>query len=231
MGERERKGARGAADKDASRALGANARDPVAQRLTKMNARLGNDAVGQLLQQGNATRQELLQFIHTRLSTIRELQVRELDLVNNHAQRDWWRQVGDKHKSEYHKPEPTRWRESARTYADALQMLCTGNLDRGARLLERAIAEEERVHETMGKLVDTTNVDNMDVDTPAAVGDIAPAQATGACAVPSETAALAHQIENVTASIADPPNRKRRRDPWWTLEEEEEEEEDGAAGS
>lgn len=213
---------------DSDRALGGS-KDPLASKLTKMNARLGNHAIRGLLDTGNASRDDLVQFICQRLQVVRDVQLRELAETNMGAQRSWWKTVGDSQKEDYTKPDPTRWRETARIYEDAIQALCNGHVGRGADLLERAMQEEEKTHEATSKVVDTNGIDTS-MDSPDALGEIVADQGCGYRELPPE-ASLAAEIQNCTTQIANPPNRGRAADPWWALEEEEEEEEsDGEAG-
>lgn len=199
--------------------------DPIAQRLSKRNAKLGNDTMQQLLGQGNSSRDELLRFITRRLHSMRQFQKRELELSTHDAQREWWRDVGDQQEERYAKPEPARWGEAAHLYDEAMRQLCSGQLGQGSQLLERAVAEEERTHEQAGELVGE-NFPEIEREPPPELDEILPNQAAGSCELPEEARRLADEIQRVTTEIDDPPNRKRRRDPWWTLEEEDDDEED-----
>ena len=53
--------------------------DATSAKLAKMGSAIGNDEIQKRLAQGNATRDELLQFLSQRLTTIRDVQLREIE--------------------------------------------------------------------------------------------------------------------------------------------------------
>lgn len=220
--DRERKAKQGAVDAAAS-----EVRTEAKSRLQQLAKTLGNEEIAKRIGEGNANREQMLAFVAERLEVVKELQGREMALTQRGADFDWARVVGDHHKG-VTKPEPTRWRETALAYNQAVGAMCRGDLRRGQELLERAIATEEKTRDEMTKLVSDTE-GSIDAGAFAAMATLTPA--CGAAAEPAPIRALVDAIVAVTATVPDPETRKRVRDPWWTLEEDEDEEEpDGAGG-
>lgn len=214
------------AERAASSALG----DRSSDKMRKAASAVGNEELQQRISKGNANRDDLLEFIVTRLRTVRDVQEKELGLTSTEQRSDWWRKVGDKGKEEYSKPDPTQWIEVARMYEEASYQVCRGALGRGKQLVERAMDAEKKKMGDLTKLVDTKNIDDKNVESPSVMGRVGESDACSAADVPAEIKDLTHKIESVTAVAGEAPNRKRVRDPWWTLEEEEEEEEGGGGG-
>lgn len=214
----------------AERTAAAQLEDRASGNLRKAASAVGNEELKQRIEKGQAGRDEMLQFMVERLQTIREVQVQELEMSSVRDQRDWWRKVADKGKSEYTKPDPTQWREVARFYEEAAYQICRGALGRGRDLVERGIEAEKKKMGSLTRLVDTTEIET-EIDPPDVMGQIGSDDACPNTNVPQEIKGLAHEIQNVTMIAKDPPNRKRKRDPWWTLWEEEEEEEEGGGGA
>lgn len=210
----------------AERATGAAARDGSSEKLRKTASAVGNDELQRRIEKGNASRDEMLEFVVDRLRIMRKAQVRELDLARLDRQRDWWKVVADKQKEDFTKPRPTRWAEVARIYEEASAQVCRGALGRGRDLLERGIEAEKEEWSSLTKLVDTRELDTTP-EGPEEMGQIQAGDACGATDVPQEIRKLTDEIENVTQVAKEPPGRKRLRDPWWTLWEEEEEEDEG----
>lgn len=199
--------------------------DATSAKLSKMTDSIGNEEIQKRLSSGNTTRDELLQFLSQRLTTIRGVQLKEIDQCLGKNPRTWWMKVSDSQKEDVTKPEPMRWKESAALYEDACFQLCRGALGRGAELIRRALDAERKAFGSLTSLVNTKDVDT-EPQGPESMNPILPDQACGPCQTPDE-AKLAKDIQNVNMEPKDPMNRKRKKDPWWTLEEEEEEEEDG----
>lgn len=194
--------------------------------LRKAASAVGNTELKTRIESGNANRDELLEFIVSRLRTIRDVQTKEFNLTSIHTQRDWWKQVSDTQKEQHTKPDPSQWKEVSRIYEDATYQICRGALGRGKQLVDRAMDAEKKKMGDLTKLVDTKDIDDREVEAPAVMGQVGNADACGATDVPAEIKELTNKIESVTAVAAEPPGRKRKRDPWWTLWEEEEEEEE-----
>ncbi len=204
--------------------------DRSTDQLKAMGKKLGNDELQQRIQKGNATRDELMDFLHGRLKNMREVQKREIGKSDQRSSREHWRQISDQQKTEYTNPDPTRWRESAKLYEQAAFQLARGSLGRGAQLLKKAVGEEQKTFDKLSAVVRVTQEEREGLDSgPESVGDVAPNEGCSAIDMPSEVRDLARQIQNVTEKAPQIPGRKRVRDPWWT--EEEEEEEEGNAGS
>ena len=185
-----------------------------------MAKNLGNDEVQKRIDSGNAHRDELLKYLVDRLQTIREVQLREVALCDKDANFDWWRTVGDSQK-DTDRPDPTRWKETARAYEGAAFHLCRGDLTRGMAEMKKAMEVEKRAFDNLTKLVKVTEKERE-----VAGGEVMEGPAggsAGACAEP-EGVRLASEIQVVTETGANTPTRERSLDPWWPLEEEEEEE-------
>ncbi len=214
----------------AERAATAQLGDRSSDKLRRSASAVGNEELKTRIESGKSSRDELLEFLATRLRTIRGVQEKEVGLTTIEAQNSWWRQVGDKGKEEYSKPDPTRWREVARTYEEAAYQLCRGALGRGKMLVERAMTQEKEQIGSTTKLVELDDV-GAEFQEPSAMAAIGGADACPEQNMPAEIKSLSNEIQNVTSVAQEPPNRKRIRDPWWTLEEEEEEEEAGGEGA
>lgn len=188
---------------------------------------LGNDELQRRIQQGNATRDELLSHMNERLGAMREAQLREQH-QGEHDMRSHYKEISDHHKADITMPEPMRWRESAKLYEMAAYQMCNGNLGRGMQLLERAQEAERRAFEAVGKQTGAREL-GPDEDGADSLPDVDPNQACGPREVPVELQHKADEIQANSTEFKDQPVKKRVSDPWWTLEEEEEEEEEGAA--
>jgi hypothetical protein len=202
--------------------------DPRSARMVRMGQALGNDELQRRLDQGRATRDELLTYLSQRLGAMREAQLRE-EQFGKEDMRSAWKEIADHHKSDITKPEPTRWHEAARLYEEAASQLCRGALDRGAQILERAMSAEERAFERVGDQIGVKDLSPGE-DAPAALDQVKPGQGCPPADVPFDIEANAHAIQANTTTFKDQPVKRRIADPWWTLEEEEEEEEGGEAG-
>ncbi|MBT3219360.1 MAG: hypothetical protein HN348_09740 [Proteobacteria bacterium] len=202
--------------------------DATSAKLSRLGSVVGNDEIQQRLGQGGATREEMMAFIHSRLGTIRNVQLKEMEQMGHTEMRQSWKLISDSHKEDITKPDPKRWRASAALYEDAMYQICRGNIGRGAEIIERAVNEEQRAFGSLSSLVEVSDVE-ADTDAPECCTDTLPHEATGECAVPPEDAQLAREIQNVDKEVADSPNKKKKRDPWWTIDEEEDEEDDEAA--
>ena len=205
--------------------------DHSTEQLKRMGSKLGNEELQQRIQKGNATRDDLMDFLHKRLENMRGVQEREIGMSDARSTRENWRKIADTHKTDMTSPDPTRWRESAKLYEDAAYQLARGSLGRGTQLVQKAMDQEKKTFDQLTALVRVRAEEKEGLESgPAGGMDIAPNEACSATEVPSEVKALAHAIQNVTEKAPQVPGRRRVLDPWWTLEEEEEEEE-GNAGS
>lgn len=198
------------------------------EKIAKLAGAVGNGTIQKRIEDGNASRDMMLAHLGGRLTTMRELQRREIDLSHRGSHFPYWRQVADANKPEYSSPEPTRWHEAARLYEAAAHHLCQGDLKRGRDVLERAMAEDQRARESLTVLVFTDDIDEEGVLYEVPAGSSA-TEVAGSCDLPPEVA-LAREIYHVTTEGPEIPNRRRPADPWWTMDEDEEEEEPGGAG-
>ncbi|MBN2798486.1 MAG: hypothetical protein JXX28_05000 [Deltaproteobacteria bacterium] len=198
------------------------AKDAQSTKLQKIARSVGNNEVQQRLAQGNASREELFDFIVQRLYAIRSVQLRELDLLGN--QRKWWKEVSLTDRDQVAKPEPTRWHETARLYQRAGEQLARGAIGQGAKLVKDAMDVEDRTFQQLTSLVQVEETERRG-GSPEALESVGAHDAGGAVAMPGEMG-VAWDILYTVSEIEDPPNKRRTKDPWWTLEEEEEEEEE-----
>lgn len=229
--KRSKKGSRdGAANSGSS--VGQSASDATTEQLRKMGTKLGNEELQQRIQKGNATRDDLMAFIRTRLESVRGVQEKEILASDKRTSREYWRQISDQHKTDVTNPDASRWRETARLYEEAAYQLARGSLGRGKQLIDKAVAEEQRTFDKLSSIVHVTNEEREGFAEGCSAGaDVDPNEACSATDVPSEIRELARTIENVTEKAPEVPWRRRTRDPWWTEEEEEEEEEEGGSGA
>lgn len=192
-----------------------------------MGRSLGNEELQRRIDQGNASRDDLLAQIAQRLGAMREAQVRE-ENFGAQDMRSAWKEISDAHKEDYTKPEPMRWREAAKLYEMAAFQLCSGKLGRGSQLVQKAMEAERKAFEGVGKQIGVKDLEPGE-ETSEAMKEIKPEQACSPTDVPGDIEALADKIQANTTEFKDQPNKKRKLDPWWTLDEEEEEEEGSPA--
>jgi hypothetical protein len=186
----------------------------------------GESGLRAILEERGTSRDVLLAFIAERLTTVSTLQDREHDLIDPVKQRQWWKVVSDQQKSAFTTPNPTRWRETATLYEDAILALSAGHLGRGRSLLEMAYHNETKVLEGMTALVSELNVPNIEATQLAQADPGAARDGCAPCDTP-ESLQTARKIQAVTAVASAPPNRGRPKRPAWSLALEEEEEEEG----
>jgi hypothetical protein len=187
------------------------------------NARQARDAAAQ----GASVRDEMLQHIRARLGTLDEVQQRELALCGPRAQRDWWKEVADQHKTATTKPKPKRWQEAARLYGEAANAAARGDLRRAAGLLRAATEAERRAFDQLTDLVQTADLTS-DPDNPWKDGVIP--YPTPAIATPADLTATCGRILGVQVEVDDPPVKDLILPPAPEVEGEEEEEDEDAAG-
>ncbi len=205
--------------------------DQQSRQIARIRKQLGNQAMGK---SGNAAqmRETLLGFICERLRVLRGIQLKEHKEFKN--VRAWFRNVA-RGEAGFHVPDPTRWHETARTFKEAAEAMCHGNLARGAQLLERAIGLEKAAYDSMPNQV--TRQLEAEEKSPSGYPSEMP-QALDEAALPRcptpAALALADQILSLNDEFFEnPPLRgRRRRAGWWEQDEEEEEDEkkEGAKG-
>jgi hypothetical protein len=210
-----------------SRKGGSGAKDGQSKQLKRLQAGLGNEGMGRELSTGNLQRDEMLQHICQRLEIIQGAQRKERMAMGR--EREWFKAVA-KGAEGYHKPDPTRWHASARLFKQAADAMCTGNLGRGALLLEQAVAAEQAAFESVPKMVQA----DLDREESAAAAPDATFQVNDeagciTCKRPDEIK-IADKILAIQDTVqATPPiGRPKRR--WWDAEQEEEEEEEESDG-
>jgi hypothetical protein len=188
------------------------------------NARQARDASAA----GGAVRDEMLQHIRARLGTIDDVQQREVALCGPRAQRDWWKEVADSHKTSTTKPKPKRWHECTRLYNDAADAAARGDLRRAAGLLRAATEAERRAFDQLTDLVDTRDV-KADPENPWNDG-VTPYPAPPV-QTPADLTARCHRILGVQTEVDDPPVKELLLPPEAVVEGEDDEEDDadGAA--
>lgn len=223
-GPRKKSGSQGGHEQVAEQSTGQAGSST--SRAARMAQTLGNDELQKRIEQGSATRDELLTYMTNRLGAIREAQTREADFGNNHM-REAWKEIADSHKTDITKPEPLRWHESARLYEMAAFQLCRGALGRGAQLMESAMEAERKAFEAVGAQTGAREL-GPDSEGCEVLDQVEPHQACTPRDVPDDLQRHADEIQKDNTEFKDQPVKRRIADPWWTLEEEEEEEE-GAA--
>ncbi|TNE90772.1 MAG: hypothetical protein EP330_07535 [Deltaproteobacteria bacterium] len=208
------------------------AKDPTSARL-KGAGTVGNDAIQQRLAAGKANRDQLLQFLVQRLGTMRAVQLKEMNLLDEKHMAENKGAIADELKSDKTAPDPERWHEAAGLYEQAAIHLCRGALARGTDLMQQAVAAERRAFDSLTALVDVSSIEeqqgSVSPEDPPVSSDQLEVTATAATEVPEEVR-LAKEIQDVVREDPDITWRKRTRDPWWTLDEEEEEEEEADGG-
>ncbi|MEZ4318051.1 MAG: hypothetical protein R3F61_11125 [Myxococcota bacterium] len=195
--------------------------------LAGLAGQLGNDELMERLQKGNGTRDELLEFLSSRLESMHSAQQAEVDLTNRMDNR--FRTALGESQNMKDRPAPKRWIEAAKLYESAAKALCSGQLHRGQALVDQAVKADKRAFEQAEALVQW---DKRLEDTGATMDSIPQASADTACTDCPEPEALrlAHEIQEVTENVHKGIKGERRElDPWW-MEEEEEEEEEGEGG-
>jgi len=169
----------------------------------------------------------MLQHICERLKVVQGTQAKERMAMGN--EREWFKQVA-KGADGYHAPDPSRWHECTRLFDKAAQALCGGDLGRGARLLEEAVAAEEAAFESVPKMVQVElDREESTAESPQATGQVSDEAGCATCARPEELKIVEKILAVQDTVKSTPPLSRPKR--WWEeegLEEEEEEEEEDA---
>lgn len=192
--------------------------------LAALSGQLGNDELMARLSAGNTSRDDLLDFLVQRLAEMRTAQLAEMDLAK--ATENSLRTTMSESESQHDKPLPQRWKAAAQLYQNAARALCSGQLHRGASLVEQAAKEDKKAFEQMSRFVKTEAQELESGAGPSS--DVTADTACTACAEP-DGVDVADEILRVTLEgNANLKGQRRELDPWWTDLEEEEEEEEGA---
>lgn len=194
--------------------------------LAGLSGKLGNDELMGRIEQGNANRDELLEFLVNRLESMRTSQLTEIAMTratDNETQTN----MADLAQKGI-RLDPTRWIEPARLYEQAARALCSGQLHRGSELVGQAMKADHRAYDQLSGLVQVDEA--MRAGQPGALADISADTACADCPEPAGVE-VAYEIQRVTNDHFEGAFTSRRElDPWWTDLEEEEEEEEGANG-
>ncbi len=209
----ERRGEAGRVSSDAARVARTKVQD--------LAKRLGNEEITKRIEAGNATRDELLALVLQQLETVRGLQVQELGLSHRNASYDWWRLAGNG----IQQPDPTRWKDPARAWEQAVDAICRGDLKKGHELVEDALTRQQETIDGMTTLVDRSEMDARP-DTGDLARIVAMAPTSGSCAEPLPIRDLLGAITRVGIDPPQAPNDRDSEPRWWAEEEEEDEEED-----
>jgi hypothetical protein len=187
---------------------------------------LGNDEIVKRIEQGSATREQMLAFVAAQLGTVRDIQQQELHLsIKGGASFDWWRLAGNGTQG----PDPNQWHKSAKAYEAATEAICRGDLKRGQQLLEEAHRIQQETMDKMTDLVDRQQLDGR-TDPSGLAAMVATAPSTGACTEPLPIRDLVNQILHVNADVPTAPDNRLITPNWANEEEEDEDDEDGEGG-
>ncbi len=195
-------------------------------RMQELARLVGNDEIVKRIEQGSATREQMLAFVAQQLGEIRDLQTRELDLLGQGGAGPMWTRFAT---SNAQLPMPERWQLPARAYESAVAALCRGDLKRGQELLEQALTVQQQITEETTDLVDRSERDPRD-DVAAFAAMMVGAPTTGACPVPLPIRELLGAILGVVADAREAPDVERILAPAWAEEEEEDDEEEPPDG-
>ncbi len=207
-----------------SQSAGGGAKDAQSQHIKKLQAGLGNDGLARQMGTSEMQRDEMLRHICERLEIIQGAQNKERLAMQD--EREWFKGVA-KGAEGFHNPDPSRWHASAELYKQAARAMCNGNLGRGARLLEQAVAAEHAAFETVPTMVQTEfDQEETAQDTPEAAHQVNDEAGCVACETPEELK-IADRILAVQDTVKATPPLNRPRRHWWEEDLEEEEEEEG----
>jgi len=196
--------------------------------LAGIAGQLGNDELMERLEQGNGTRDELLELLGQRLEAMHTAQQAEVELTKR-TDNTFRTMLGESERIG-DGPKPKRWIEAARLYEAAARALCSGQLHRGSNIMEQAVEADKKAFKDVESLsaFDSRLTEDNATELADEVLDPSSDVACTQCPLP-DAMRLAHEIQEVTSSGHEEIKGQRRElDPWWMYEEEEEEEE--AAG-
>jgi hypothetical protein len=174
---------------------------------------LGNAEMLLQIKASKQNRDALLKHIVGRLSTMRQLQLKETDLLKKRD--EWFIEV---HLGNERLPDPRRWAPAAREYKAAALALCRGDIQRGIALLKDAQAAEAEARKTLPQTMGP--VDKSPAQIPVDTGG----QREAAPCDPPKGLIIADRILSLSPSVADASSRKKALHDWFGPEEEEEDE-------
>ncbi len=195
--------------------------------LTGLAGAVGNDELLGRLEQGNGSRDELLELLSARLESMHNAQKAEIELT--HRMDNTFRtELGDSDRKG-DGPRPKRWGVAAALYEDAARALCAGQLHRGNDLMEKAVKADKKAFAEVQPLVeyDKRLADKgVELDRVSEISaGVSSSVACTDCPLP-DSLGIAHEIQGVSNEGHEQIKGQRRElDPWWMYEEEEEEEE------
>lgn len=191
-------------------------------RMQDLARLIGNDEITKRIEQGAATREQMLAFVAQQLSEMRGMQTKELDLLGATGTGPAWTHLAS---SNAQLPQPERWQGPAKLYEYAVTALCRGDLQRGQQLLEQAMTNQQQIVDETTDLVDRSELDGRP-DATAFAAMVASAPTTGACPVPLPIRDLLDAILGIVADPREAPDVERILAPAWAEEEEEDDDDD-----
>jgi len=189
---------------------------------------VGNQQMNARLADSTERRDVAMGFIIARLRKVQQRQDIELEAVGNRDK--WERQLSLEHHG-YKLPTPTRWHECAHLFKQAAQALCSGNLSRGAQLLDQALEAERVAQDSYPEFL--LNQARMDPTVPYQGPDEVQAVDSGEGCPKMELPKGIHIADKIMAvrTDADPVRERQpeKRHDWWQKEEDDgDKPEDGA---
>ncbi len=205
-----------------SRAKQGSQSDVDSRLLQQVSSKIGNGGLNsQLLKTAN-DRDNLLEFLMSRLKNIQQIQQIELDEMA--LRPEWFRDVA-KGEHGFFLPDPTRWKETAQTYKLAGEALCRGDVRRGKQLIEEAVQKEAAATESLPIQVTERLQSKQSDEYGSPVSTAAETSEICAARTPPKDLSIADEIIAVQATIRGAtPVRRTRPYTWWEQQEDSEEE-------
>ncbi len=216
-------GRQASSGKDSSKK--ASEKDATSAQLNKIATVMGNQHLREGLQGTKTDRDAMLAHICERLQVLQGAQSKEKASMSQ--EREWFKQVA-KGVEGFHLPDPPRWHESARLYQRAGDALCTGQLGRGAQLIEQAAKAEEEAFRGVPKFVQNELEAEQKAEAAPSVAVQTNDEASCASCAKPQDLKIANRILSVIDKMEATPPIPRRKVNWWDEEREEEEEEEDA---
>jgi hypothetical protein len=178
---------------------------------------LGNNEMQRVLKESQQNQGALLEFILGRLSIMRNLQIKENDLLK--SRNEWFIPV---HRGAETLPDPGRWKVAAEQYKKAALALCRGDISRGIQLLTTGQDAESDARKSLPERISSADKQEK-TPTISADGAIQSAPCD-----PPQGLVIADRILNLVPHVADASTRKKSLHDWFAPEAEEENEDDNA---
>lgn len=174
---------------------------------------LGNNEMQRQLKSSQQHQGALIDFILERLAIIRNLQLKENDLLK--SRNEWFIAV---HRGSEALPDPGRWKPAAEQYKKAALALSRGDISRGIQLLktgENAESDARKsLPQSIGSVAKQEKIPTVSPDS---------AHQTAPCD-PPQGLVIADRIINLVPHVADASTRKKSLHDWLSTEAEEDEE-------